>query len=136
MSFKAVKLSGYSCQEIVDAPVNVSLEHQGISPVTHPAVEIWVRHHLNTSLEEIVPEDGIFSGRFEAVGKQDAGEESPKDPKKERRVKSGPVSRPVFLSLHLSELHNPGFVISQILLATILQGTPGDGGESRDRTAT
>ena len=59
--------------------------------------------------QEMVPEDGIFSGRFEAVGKQDAGEESPEDPKKERRVKSGPVSRPVFLSFHLSELHNPGF---------------------------
>ncbi len=74
----------------------------------------------------MVPENGVFSGRFEGVGKQEAGKESPENPKKERRVKSAPVSRPVFLFLHLSELQNPGFVISQILLATVLQETLGD----------
>ncbi len=84
----------------------------------------------------MVPENGVLSGEFESVGKQDAGKESPPHQKKERRVKNGLVSRPVFLSLHLSELHNPGFVISRILLATILQGTLRDGEESRDRTNT
>ena len=64
---------GYACQKIVDKPVNLLLKQADISPVTQVSIEIYVRHHLNMLPEEVVPENGVVSGRFEGVGKQETG---------------------------------------------------------------
>jgi len=73
-----VKLEGaqlvvYASQKMVDKPVNLSLKQADISPVTQVSIDIHVRRHLNMLPEEMVPENGVLSGKFKGVGKQEAG---------------------------------------------------------------
>ena len=141
VNFEGVKPSAYSCQEIVDAPVNLLLKEADVSSVLRSSIDIYVRPRLKMLSQEIVPEDGVSLARFEGVGKQEAGREGPQHPKKERRVSSAPVARPVLWSLHLSGLHDLGFVIPQILLATVWtnekrENVPHEGGSSTPQEHT